>query len=210
MSDPQGSTEPLIRAPSHTAVAVGEQAGRSSTRAYKVAGLTLLACVLIAGQALVAYFVLSQRGDIQSLKDQNNNLRDELKKGSSAAVPMQAHRPMSIMPMLTDDFTEEEASTETPGKKAASQQDTECQLQAAGLKPMQLPSFRPACDEQGRFRAQQCWMDQCWCVDPATGTQITGSLRHGPVRCAAGIRPAAATGRLAKMLTVPDMLQLDE
>lgn len=56
--------------------------GRSS-RAYKVAGITLLACVLIVGQAMIAYFLLSQRNDIKSLEEQSNNLKAELTKGRS-------------------------------------------------------------------------------------------------------------------------------
>lgn len=56
--------------------------GRSS-RSYKVAGFTLLACVLIAGQAIIAYFLLSQRSDIKSLEEQNHNLHAELTEGRS-------------------------------------------------------------------------------------------------------------------------------
>lgn len=55
-----------------------------STRAYKVAGVTLLACTLILSQALLAYFLLSQKDDIKSLKDQNNKLSVELSKPRSA------------------------------------------------------------------------------------------------------------------------------
>lgn len=55
----------------------------SSSRAYKIAGITLLACVLIAGQVMTAYFLLSQRSDIQSLEEQNNNMNAELTKGRS-------------------------------------------------------------------------------------------------------------------------------
>ncbi len=54
-----------------------------STRAYKVAGIAVLACALIAGQAMVAYFLLSQRSDIKSLEEQSNNMKVELAKGRS-------------------------------------------------------------------------------------------------------------------------------
>lgn len=53
--------------------------GRSS-RAYKVAGLTLLASLLIVGQALTIYFVLSQKSDVKSLRENINNLESELTK----------------------------------------------------------------------------------------------------------------------------------
>lgn len=51
-----------------------------------MAGLTLLACVLIAGQAMIAYFLLSQRSDLKSLEEQSNNLKAELTKGRSGGV----------------------------------------------------------------------------------------------------------------------------
>lgn len=53
------------------------------SRAYKVAGLTLLACILIVGQATIAYFLISQQGDIKSLKVQNENLNSKLSNGRS-------------------------------------------------------------------------------------------------------------------------------
>lgn len=52
-----------------------------SNRAYKVAGVTLLACVLIAGQAMIAYFLLNQKAEIKSLEEQSDNLRSEMNKG---------------------------------------------------------------------------------------------------------------------------------
>ncbi|XP_078144705.1 CD74 molecule, major histocompatibility complex, class II invariant chain b [Centroberyx gerrardi] len=208
MSDPQTQTEPLLRAPSQqTAINVGAQAvGGSSTRAYKVAGFTLLACLLIAGQAVTAYFVLSQRNDIRSLKDQNNNMKDELKSGSSAAMPMKMHMPMNIMPKLMDDSIDEEASTEAPGKTA--DQATQCQLEAAGLKPVKVPTFRPVCDEQGRYRPQQCWKRTCWCVNTASGKEIPGSLRLGPAQCGAAAFNTVSTGGLSRVMALPDMMQL--
>lgn len=64
----------------------------SSSRAYKIAGITLLACVLIAGQVMTAYFLLSQRSDIQSLEEKNNNMNAELTKGRSGESAKFQHR----------------------------------------------------------------------------------------------------------------------
>ncbi|XP_071393406.1 CD74 molecule, major histocompatibility complex, class II invariant chain b [Centroberyx affinis] len=212
MSDPQTQSEPLLRAPSQqTAINVGAQAvGGSSTRAYKVAGFTLLACLLIAGQAVTAYFVLSQRNDIRSLKDQNNNMKDELKSGSSASVPMRMHMPMNIMPKLMDDSIDEEASTEAPEKRLDPDQATQCQLEAAGLKPVKLPTFRPVCDEQGRYRPQQCWGRRCWCVNTASGKEIPGSFQEGPAQCGATAFNAVSTGGLSRVMALPDMMELHD
>ncbi|XP_013884867.1 CD74 molecule, major histocompatibility complex, class II invariant chain b [Austrofundulus limnaeus] len=183
MSDPETQTEPLVGTPA--------QAPRSS-RAYKVAGLTLLGCVLIVGQAAIAYFLLSQKSDIKSLQEQNDKINTELTRGRSASVPVQMHMPMSVMTELLDDTMEEEASAGVPGKTPAPL--TTCQQEFAGLKPVQVPGFRPRCDKKGLYERQQCFMRQCWCVNPADGQQIPGSLRQGPVNCSS-IRaiPAGAT-----------------
>lgn len=53
---------------------------RGSSRAYKVAGITLLACVLMAGQAMITYFLLSQSADIRSLESQSDSLRFQLNR----------------------------------------------------------------------------------------------------------------------------------
>lgn len=186
MSEPETQTQPLIGG--QTAINVPAAQSGHSSRAYKVAGITLLACVLIVGQAMVAYFLLSQRGDIKTLEEQNNNLKSEMTKGRSAAVPM--HMPMNSLPMLMDDSLEEEASTGAPEK-------TVCQLEAAGSKPVSVPGFRPTCDSRGLYMAQQCYLRQCWCVNPLNGQAIPGTMSRGPVRC-------SAAGRASKMLVLSD------
>ncbi|XP_030603322.1 CD74 molecule, major histocompatibility complex, class II invariant chain b [Archocentrus centrarchus] len=199
MSDPETPTQPLIGAASHeTAINVGApaQSGRSS-RAYKVAGLTLLACVLIVGQAMTAYFLLSQKSDIQSLEDQNKKIQTQMTKGSSVSVPMKMHVPMNAM--VLNDFTDKEASTGTPDD--SNPPATSCQLEAAGVKLVQVPGFRPACDERGLYKAQQCYMGHCWCVNTATGEQIPGSELQGEARCNLPL----LRGSMSKVMTLPDV-----
>uniref|UniRef100_A0A3Q3GU35 Uncharacterized LOC109997356 n=1 Tax=Labrus bergylta TaxID=56723 RepID=A0A3Q3GU35_9LABR len=143
MSDPETQYQPLVGAPSQqTAVNEPAQGGRPS-RAYKVAGLTLLACILIAGQAMVAYFLLSQGSDIKSLEEQNNNLQAQLMKGRSSSGPMRMHMPMNALSDMLDVSADEETSTTAQGKDAP--EATECQLEASGLKTVLVPGFRPSC-----------------------------------------------------------------
>nr|XP_046257939.1 CD74 molecule, major histocompatibility complex, class II invariant chain b [Scatophagus argus] len=194
MSDPETPTQPLIGGQAVIGVP-SPQSGRSS-RAYKVAGFTLLACVLIAGQAMIAYFLLSQRSDIKSLEEQSNNLKAELSRGRSVSVPMQMHLPMNALPEVMDDTVDEEASS-----TQAARQATECQLEAAGVKAVQVPGFRPSCDERGFYKAQQCHMDHCWCVNPVNGIQVPGSLRSGPASCSTTVR----AGGMSKVLALPDI-----
>lgn len=206
MSDPEYQTQPLIGA--QTAVNVPAAQGGRSSRAYKVAGLTLLACVLIAGQAMMAYFLLSQRGDIKSLEEQSNKMQQEMVKGrsggvakfSSASAPMRMHVPMKALPELMDANLDEEASTEAP-ERIAPEQPTDCQLEALGLKAVPVPGFRPTCDKRGLYQAQQCFLEQCWCVNPADGEMIPGSMRTGQASC----RVAVFTGGLNKVLTLSDV-----
>ncbi|XP_030297717.1 CD74 molecule, major histocompatibility complex, class II invariant chain b [Sparus aurata] len=197
MSDPETQT-PLIGG--RPAINVPAAQGGSSSRAYKIAGITLLACVLIAGQVMTAYFLLSQRSDIQSLEEQNNNMNAELTKGRSVAVPVQMHLPMNSLPELMDDSVDEEASTGTPEKTDPSKM-TDCQLEAAGLKAVQVPGFRPTCDRRGLYQAQQCFGEHCWCVNPANGEMIPGSLKQGGARCTVALLP----GRMTKVLTLPQV-----
>ncbi|XP_034537436.1 CD74 molecule, major histocompatibility complex, class II invariant chain b [Notolabrus celidotus] len=178
MSNPETQYQPLVGTPSQTAVNVPAQGGRPS-RAYKMAGLTLLACVLIVGQAMIAYFLLSQKGDIKSLQEQNNNLQSQLSKGRSVSAPMRMQMPMNALTELVDFSEEKDSSTGTPEKT----EGTECQQEAAGIKPVPVPGYRPICDERGLYQPQQCFMGKCWCVNPASGLQIPGSLKRGPANC---------------------------
>uniref|UniRef100_A0A3Q1F8N9 Thyroglobulin type-1 domain-containing protein n=1 Tax=Acanthochromis polyacanthus TaxID=80966 RepID=A0A3Q1F8N9_9TELE len=168
MSDPETQTQPLIGGPSQTAVNVGAPEQGRSSRAYKVAGITLLACVLIVGQAMTAYFLLTQRNDIKSLQEQGNQLKTSFSKGRSVSVPLRMHMPMNTLSELMDDTAEEKSGTDTPAKFDPSQA-TDCQLEARGLKPVPVPGFYPACDVRGLYKTQQCYMGQCWCVEPVSG-----------------------------------------
>ncbi|XP_028279542.1 CD74 molecule, major histocompatibility complex, class II invariant chain b [Parambassis ranga] len=198
MSDPDNPTQPLVRSPSqHTAVTVGAPAqGQRPSRAYKIAGVTLLACVLIVGQAMIAYFLLSQRNDIKALQEHNDELKQEMTKGRSASVPMKMHLPMNSMLEVVDDKISEEASTGGPEKSA-----TPCQLEATGLKPVQVPGFRPACDKNGLYQAKQCFMEHCWCVNLVSGEEIPGSMNQGQVVCSR----AVFAGSMSKVLELPDI-----
>ncbi|CAN9499614.1 unnamed protein product [Ophioblennius macclurei] len=171
-------TQRLVGGPYQQTTVEVENASTRNTRAYKVAGITLLAVVLIVGQAAIAYFLIGQRSDIKSLREQNEQIRDQMTKTRSVSVPMRMQMPISS---LTADFLEEESSSEGTKKEPAEQ--TSCQLEKAGLKPVQVPGFVPACDSYGLYAAQQCFAKECWCVNPMTGEQIPESLRMGPARC---------------------------
>lgn len=47
-------------------------------KALKVAGLTVLACLLLAGQAFTTYYVVSQKDHLQALEKGQDTLKREL------------------------------------------------------------------------------------------------------------------------------------
>lgn len=73
---------------------------------------------------------------------------------------------------------------------------TDCQQEAWGLKPVRIPDFRPRCDPtSGLYWPQQCIAETCWCVNPATGEEIPGSMyTYDPAKCGAGPARAVASG----------------
>ncbi|XP_056147824.1 uncharacterized protein LOC130122817 isoform X2 [Lampris incognitus] len=202
MTDPQNQTEPLIRHPSRDTINAGAPTARSSSRAFMGAGLAVLACLLISAQALTAYFLFSQRDDIKSLEDQQQNLKVDMRRGRVAAMPMQMHVPLGFMTKLADVSAHEDGSTAAPGDDAASQLVTSCQLEAAGLRTGPVPSFKPRCDEQGLYHATQCWIRSCWCVDIASGKEIPRSGEHG-------CKQSTVNGaHLSRVMAAPAVAQL--
>lgn len=61
---------------------------------------------------------------------------------------------------------------------------TQCQKEAVGGGKSVLPGFRPKCDSNGDYLAQQCWdgTDICWCVDK-NGNEKTDSVTRGTAEC---------------------------
>uniref|UniRef100_A0A673NKZ7 H-2 class II histocompatibility antigen gamma chain-like n=1 Tax=Sinocyclocheilus rhinocerous TaxID=307959 RepID=A0A673NKZ7_9TELE len=175
-----GNDAPLIRAPSEqTSINMGTQ-GRSNNQALKVAGVTLLAGILIAGQAFTAYMAYSQKEQLNTLERRSDRLQ-EISRKSVMRAPLQMHLPMSSLAL-----TYEEEPKEKKVKLISSPLEclTQCQKEASGEVKSLLPSFRPRCDENGDYLAQQCWdkTDFCWCVDK-NGIEMPDSLTNGTAKC---------------------------
>ncbi|KAG5270226.1 hypothetical protein AALO_G00190180 [Alosa alosa] len=87
---------------------------RASSGNLKVAGLTLLACLLLAGQAVTTYVLLSQGQHLTALEEGTNTLRRQL--GQRSTVPGGAARVMQVplsMPLLKD-FSEADDKAPQP------------------------------------------------------------------------------------------------
>ncbi|KAG5844196.1 hypothetical protein ANANG_G00159400 [Anguilla anguilla] len=191
----QQQHQPLLS--SQTSVNMGPDGGDSTKRALKVAGITVLACALIAGQALTAYFLLSQKSQINALEDSANSLKKEMvhrQSGSSSGMAM--HLPMSSMSIMTDDTSEDPKPKDEPSIPKL------CVQQAVEAGP---DDFRPQCDEQGNFLPMQCNQSPkfCWCVNPL-GQRIPGTARPGKVFCGGTSRA------MSRMAAMPSMMEMKD
>ncbi|KAK2872906.1 hypothetical protein QQF64_017424 [Cirrhinus molitorella] len=167
-----GNEAPLIN--EQTAVNMGSQ-GRSSKQILKVAGVTLLAGILIAGQAFTAYMAYNQKEQLNTLERRSDRLQ-EISSRSVMRTPMKMHLPMASLALKYEDEPEEKKDSTTSDPKP---ELTQCQKEATGEVKTLLPSFRPKCDANGDYQAQQCWEETewCWCVDK-NGNQIPDSLTN--------------------------------
>nr|XP_020478241.1 HLA class II histocompatibility antigen gamma chain [Monopterus albus] len=117
--------------------------GGSNSRALKIAGLTTLACLLLASQVFTAYMVFDQKQQIHTLQKNSERMSRQMTRTSQAVAPVKMHLPMNSLPMLMDYTSNEDPKeTKTPLTKL---QDTavvsvEDQLKEL-IQDAQLPEF---------------------------------------------------------------------
>ncbi|MEQ2282967.1 hypothetical protein AMECASPLE_006293 [Ameca splendens] len=244
--------------------------GGSNSRALKIAGLTTLACLLVASQVFTAYMVFDQKQQIHTLQKSSERIGRQMTRTSQGVAPARMAIPMNSLPLQMD-FTEDDSkSSETPliklqdtaivslekqvmdlvkdvslpqfnetflaNLKSLKQQindsewqsfeswmrywlifqmaqqkpagptpqpasliKTKCQMEAAPGAG-KIGSYKPQCDEQGRYMPMQCWHATgfCWCVDES-GNPIQGSATRG--------RPDCRKGVFGRMMVAPRMMQ---
>ncbi|XP_054453198.1 H-2 class II histocompatibility antigen gamma chain-like [Anoplopoma fimbria] len=112
-------------------------AGGSNSRAFKIAGLTTLACLLLASQVFTAYMVFDQKQQIHSLQKNSDRLGKQVSRSYQAPARMQM--PMKSLPLLMD-FTLDEDATTPMAKVKDTVVSVETQLKDL-LQDPQLPQF---------------------------------------------------------------------
>ncbi|KAM4555329.1 CD74 molecule, major histocompatibility complex, class II invariant chain a [Odontesthes bonariensis] len=125
-----GSEETLVRRAVPT--------GGSNGRALKIAGLTTLACLLLASQVFTAYVVFDQKQQIHTLQKSSERMGKQMARSSHAMSPMKMAMPMNSLPLLKD-FTDEDS--ETPLTKLQDIAVVSVEKQLMDLMQVSLPQF---------------------------------------------------------------------
>uniref|UniRef100_A0A8C9V882 Thyroglobulin type-1 domain-containing protein n=1 Tax=Scleropages formosus TaxID=113540 RepID=A0A8C9V882_SCLFO len=138
----------------------------ANKKAFKVAGFTVLACLLIAGQAISVYFVLNQRNKLGDLEQSFSNYE-------------KVNVPINSMPMMMDDTIDQD--DKKVWRLVVS--ITTCKPKCLREAMLTSHGHRPQCDMDGNYLPMQCQNKYCWCVDE-NGIPIPGSKGVGVVQCA--------------------------
>lgn len=114
--------------------------GSSNKRALTVAGLTTLACLLLASQVFTAYMVFNQKQQIHSLQKNSERMGKQLTRSSQAGTPMRMAMPMNTLPLLMDFNSNEDSKTPLTKLEDTAIVSVEKQLKDL-LQVSQLPQF---------------------------------------------------------------------
>ncbi|KAG7465179.1 hypothetical protein MATL_G00173590 [Megalops atlanticus] len=114
--------------------------GRAPMSDAKIAGITLLFCLLLAGQGLTAYFVITQKSQISTLEQSTDRLKTQLtRRPSGSSAPKMLRMPMYNMPLLMDVSSEKK---EIPMTKLENTVMVSLEKQVKDLlEDPQLPQF---------------------------------------------------------------------
>uniref|UniRef100_A0A146NX42 CD74 molecule, major histocompatibility complex, class II invariant chain a n=1 Tax=Fundulus heteroclitus TaxID=8078 RepID=A0A146NX42_FUNHE len=116
--------------------------GGSNSRAVKIAGLTTLACLLLASQVFTAYMVFNQKQQIHTLQKSSERLGKQMTRTSQVVAPARMAMPMNSLPLQMD-FTEDDSkSSKTPLVKLQDTAIVSLEKQVMDLmKDVSLPQF---------------------------------------------------------------------
>lgn len=126
-----GSQDPLLPQPTPRP---------SNSRALKVAGLTTLACLLLASQVFTAYMVFSQRQDISNLKKSSEKMSKQVTRSSQSNYPMRL--PIGTLPLMSTFTQIESGTTNSPDTRVQETVEASVEEQLRDfLEDFQQPHF---------------------------------------------------------------------
>lgn len=121
-------------------VVPGEPRRGSNSRAFKVAGLTTLACLLLASQVFTAYMVFNQKQQIHTIQKSNEKLGKQLTRSSQA--PMRMALPSRNMMLMDVALDEDLEKPKTPMTKLQNTAVVSVEKQLTDLmQDFELPHF---------------------------------------------------------------------
>ncbi|XP_034546486.1 CD74 molecule, major histocompatibility complex, class II invariant chain a [Notolabrus celidotus] len=181
----------------------------SNSRALKIAGLTTLACMLLASQVFTAYMVFSQKQQIHTLKKASEKLGRQLTRSSNVATPMKMHMPSLplMMDYVADDVPKTSKTSKTPLTKL---QDTVISVEKQVkdlMKDSPLPQFNETflANLQGlekqmnksEWQSLETWMRYWLIFQMAQKTPVAPTAETAPViQSKCQLEAVAKTGKL--------------
>lgn len=116
--------------------------GGSNSRALKIAGLTTLACLLLASQVFTAYMVFDQKQQIHTLQRSSERMGKQLTRRPQNVAPARMAMPMNSLPLLMDYTEDDSKSSKTPMVKLQDTAIVSLEKQVMDMmKDVSLPQF---------------------------------------------------------------------
>ncbi|KAK3555726.1 hypothetical protein QTP86_028988 [Hemibagrus guttatus] len=114
------SEEQLVSAPNEQpTITLRTSTGGSNKKALMAAGLTVLATLLIAGQAFTAYSVYKHSEKLSLLERRSDRLQEMSVSARANRTPMKMAVPMSSVRLMAADFSDKKMESTPPPKESA-------------------------------------------------------------------------------------------
>ncbi|XP_061582009.1 CD74 molecule, major histocompatibility complex, class II invariant chain a, partial [Cololabis saira] len=114
----------------------------SNTRALKIAGLTTLACLLLASQVFTAYMVFDQKQQIHTLQKSSERMGKQMTRSSGGVAPARMAMPMNSLPLMMDFTDDDDKTSKTPLTKLQDTAVVSVEKQLRDLmQDVSLPQF---------------------------------------------------------------------
>ncbi|XP_035983068.1 CD74 molecule, major histocompatibility complex, class II invariant chain a isoform X2 [Fundulus heteroclitus] len=167
--------------------------GGSNSRAVKIAGLTTLACLLLASQVFTAYMVFNQKQQIHTLQKSSERLGKQMTRTSQVVAPARMAMPMNSLPLQMD-FTEDDSkSSKTPLVKLQDTAIVSLEKQVMDLmKDVSLPQFNETFMANLKSMKQQ--------IDESEWKSFESWMRYWLIFQMAQQKPAGPTPQPASMI----------
>ncbi|XP_063045057.1 uncharacterized protein LOC134439133 isoform X2 [Engraulis encrasicolus] len=156
MADNSSQNEVLMQhAPS--AETVTPAPASSSSKRWGLAGLAVLACLLLAGQGISIYSLLHQQQQITALKDATHTLKTLVTQQRNTGPARVMQVPMG-MSLLTDVA---ESDEKTPQGRRTPLTKLQKAMKSSGAAPTGESPINPSCAVAAAVHVLGCYRPQC-------------------------------------------------